>query len=267
MKTNLHTYSFYMDRDREAYGAMLADIKADGPRHWMNSWGGNDSTTYAPGITTETVELETDFVFSNQWNTADGRRVFDHYEEYPAIISKKCKRGHWLEVTDEMREFRRNQNVCGYCGHREQAQKGLVFCDKCLDSPYLKESDLKLLRMQSCGIHTKKFPELTEAELAHLLPLYTERQTTGKGSRNAQKLRKQRVDLHKERDQSVKVAETKCAGMAWLMDNGVSIDNCIYYSHTDKFSFGWRSPVSDAVKSNLLDILVEFPYEYEIKAA
>ena len=51
------------------------------------------------------------------------------------------------------------------------------------------------------------------------------------------------------------------------MDHGVSIDNCIYYSHTGRFGFGWREPVGQAVYSALVDVLCEFPFDYDIKKA
>lgn len=267
LKTRLHTYYFILPRDSEAYNAMRADIEKDGPRHWMNSWGGADKVKYQSGITTEDVELETDFIFSDQWNTTDGRRVFDHYEEYPVKIEKSCKRGHWLEITDEMRELRRNQNVCGYCGTRYYAPKGYVFCLNCLDSEYLKEEDLHLLRLISCEEHNPKRKPLSDAEREHLLPLYRKAQTEGNQSRAVNAKHKLRENLKRERERSINAAETKYNGFMWLLDHGVNTENCIYYSHTDKFSFGWLSPVSDAVKSDLLDILVEFPFDYEIKTS
>jgi hypothetical protein len=52
------------------------------------------------------------------------------------------------------------------------------------------------------------------------------------------------------------------------MDHGYrDIDNVIYYTHTGKFGFGWRTPLDAAEVSALLDIITEFPYLYEIKAA
>ena len=54
--------------------------------------------------------------------------------------------------------------------------------------------------------------------------------------------------------------------MVWLLDRNINAENCIYYSHTRKFCFGWRNPVSESVKSALLDVLVEFPFDYEIKS-
>lgn len=54
--------------------------------------------------------------------------------------------------------------------------------------------------------------------------------------------------------------------MIWLLDHGLPLDNVIYYSHTDKFGFGWRSPVSPEVKSKILDLMSEFPFNYEITA-
>ena len=50
----------------------------------------------------------------------------------------------------------------------------------------------------------------------------------------------------------------------WLMDHGAGaalIDNCIYYSHTNLFNFGWRTPIAAEM---LADVLVGFPFAYEI---
>lgn len=54
-------------------------------------------------------------------------------------------------------------------------------------------------------------------------------------------------------------------GMLWLLDHGIDTENAIYYRHTDRFCFGWRAPVTDKVLSQLLDVLTEFPFSYEIK--
>jgi len=277
MKTQLHHYQFNInDSDQHAaYKAVRERIDADGPRVWMNSWGGEGSKRvvipYGEREYVETVELETEFLFSNQWNTTDGRRVFDHYEEYPALIAKSCKRGHWLEITDEMRAIRENTAVCGYCGHREPV--GNAFCDKCLDSVYLKEFDLFLLRMRPCSEHLPKRKPLTDSEAAWLIPRYIERQTVGKDSRAVKRRERERqrvLDKYQEKLDSV-TKETGAAvverdGMLWLMDHNVPTDNVIYYSRTGRFGFGWRQPMSAAVKSALLDILVEFPFDYDIKA-
>jgi hypothetical protein len=271
LTTKLHSYWFDVSNptERAAYDAMRAEIEANGTGrgHWMHAWGGKHEH-WGNGVCT--VELETKFLFGNQWNTSadspahPNARLFDHYEEYmPTGMNKSIKSGHWLEITPEMAAIRASTLQCGYCGnHFPDGKPG--FCSACLDSPYLKEAELHLLRLlpvaDSFGGNRA---ELTEAERAELLPLYVARQTTGTESR-ALKARQEQFRRIEEKYRKEKAAvETEYRGFLWLWEHSVNLENVIYYSHTGKFSFGWREPLSEAVKSRLLDLLCEFPYEYE----
>jgi len=53
--------------------------------------------------------------------------------------------------------------------------------------------------------------------------------------------------------------------MLWLLDHGILTDNAIWYSHRDIVCFGWREKVSPEGVSAILDVISEYPYEYEIK--
>jgi hypothetical protein len=161
-----------------------------------------------------------------------------------------------------MRAIRQTTLVCGYCGkHYPNGQAG--FCQACLDSPYLKESDLFLLRLLPVALHFPTREPLTEAERTELLPRYISRQTSGSESR-ALKARQASFRRIEEKYRKEKAAvEEEYRGMLWLWEHAVNLENVIYYSHTGKFSFGWRSPIEPSVKSRLLDLLCEFPFEYE----
>lgn len=259
IKTQIHTYKYDISKDEEAkeYAELKERLYKSRRRFSALCFDFANRLQITPGP----IELETKYLFDNQWNTPD-KRVFDWYEHI--FLNKDIREGHWLEITTEMKRIRLNTQRCGYCGAHYQVQQGYVFCDKCLDSEYLEENNLPLLRLLPVSAKQDR-PELTEAELGWLMPLYVERQTTGADSRNANKLKKQRLDIIAELKKTVETAHDKHDGFIWLMDSDVNIDNCIYYEHTNKFSFGWRSPVSASVKSRLLDILVEFPFEYEIK--
>jgi hypothetical protein len=271
-KTVLHHYNF-PSAAHPGYKAMVARIKAnaDGRGHWLHAWGGQTKHDSSKDNTSEVVEVEAAHVFGNQWNTADGRRVFDWYEEY-IPNNRPEKRGHWLEITPEMAELRRVTLKCGYCGcqfgpHHKPAPG--TFCSACLDSEYLKPDDLHLLRLMPViedETKSASYPALTDEERAALMPRYIERQTTGTDSRAKKKRDKQRADVLAKFEKETTAATEERDGMLWLWDHGVSLDNVIYYSHTRKFSFGWRSAVSPEVKSALLDLLCEFPFAYEIKA-
>lgn len=271
MKTIMHYYRFNLDKEDEKkeYKALCKKLIGMGLK-LFDSVSFNHSKWYKEAIKPldgQEIELETDYLFDNQWNTAscttsdDGLRVFDWAE---AIYSNRdVREGQWLEQTDEMKEERRNRVKCGYCGKQYKAQQGYVFCESCLDSAYLKEKDLNLLRLSY--IMDNKYPPLTEAEKGYLMPLYIKRQTEGENSRNVQKLKKQREHIESKHQKNKESNQTEHDGLLWLMDNNVSIENCIYYNHRNIFTFGWRSPLSEDVKSKLLDVLVEFPFEYEIR--
>lgn len=275
MQTKIHYYYFNTahDDEREAYKKLCKKLESQG-LELSDSISADHRNYYknliAP-LNGKEIELETTHLFNNQWNTAptetsdQGLRVFD-WAEGIHIHNRNIKEGQYLEQTDEMREIRRNTYKCGYCGAQHQAAKGLVFCDKCLDSEYLEEKDLHLLRLLPVEATRGNREHLTDAEKAHLLPQYIEQQTVATNSRKVKALEKQRENLHKDYEKAVYEATTKRDGFLWLMDRNINIDNCIYYSHTDRFSFGWRKPVSDEVASKLLDIISEFPFNYEIKA-
>ena len=273
IKTKLHTYYLNTDEPDQAeqYQLICELLQAVKPR-WMNGIS-TDSSRMIRENKTEDVILETKHLFNNQWNEADGddkqgRRLFDWYEEYLHNNARKnIKAGHWLEQTEEMTQIRDNTHGCGYCGHQYPAQMGHIFCPDCLDSEYLSKSDLLkgATRMQPIS-KERGWIELTPPEIEHLIPQYIHAQTEATGSRNAAKLKKKRADLISGHERAIRIANTEKDGFLWLMDHGVNIENCIYYNHTDLFSFGWRQPVAAEVKSELLDILTEFPHAYEIKA-
>jgi hypothetical protein len=78
-----------------------------------------------------------------------------------------------------------------------------------------------------------------------------------------QRRQKQRDDILEEAEKYIRNATAERDGKLWLWEKGLDLDNVIYYSHTSKFSFGWRSPLDPILKSKLLDVLSEFPFEYE----
>jgi hypothetical protein len=271
MKTILHYYWYEISdpEENKEYIKLCEKLKAVRSLKF-SALGVASSDHYKKHIKPldgQEITLETKHLFNNQWNTAptetseNGLRVFD-WEE-PIYPNSHIKEGHWLEQTPEMDEIRRNTVKCGYCGKEEPAAKGYVFCPHCLGSEYLKESDLRLLRLVPIYLTWKmKVPELTEAEKAWLVPKYTDFQLKSGLTRDGKRIEAARLSIEKKFNS----AKDEYAGLTWLLDNGVRTDNCIFYDHTGRFCFGWRNPVSAAVKSRLLDILVEFPFDYDIKA-
>lgn len=275
IKTIYHAYNFDISKpeDLAQWTALKARLTEQGLT-CFETWGGKNKH-YQPSLDGRELALETKCLFANQWNTApvadywngaQGLRVFDWAMDYQQY-AKNYKRGYYLDQTAEMQEVRRNTHKCGYCGKQEPAAKGYVFCPHCIDSEYLDEQTLPLTRMIAVEDTDKREirADLTQAEREYLLPLYREAQLHGKTERGKERLIKQRQDIEQKAEKRIRSAKAERDGMTWLLDHGVKIDNVIYYDHTGKFSFGWRKPVSQDVKSGLLDILVEFPFEYEIK--
>lgn len=279
IKTTLHNYYFDIRTEQGAadYKALVKTLRAAGLKCFCSHGGGSH---YLGGKMekVQAVELETECLFANQWNTAPipgvsekGYRVFDWAEDYESNIGapKGIKRGHYLEQTAEMKEIRRNIHKCGYCGKQEPAAKGYVFCPHCIGSEYLTSAQLHLTRMVSIeqdGVNAAR-AELTEAERAHLLPLYKDAQINGNTERDKKRIADKRAALVNSRDKAIRVANTEHDGFMWFLDRGINTDNLIYYSHTNTFCWGWRNPIDDCLKDEILEIISEFPFNYSLKCA
>lgn len=284
MKTAIHFYCFDTDDANQAaaYDALRAELLATpGRGHCMDAAG--DFRQHADQLDGQTIDLETAHLFENQWNTAPiegvsekGLRVFDWAETARSgranfmrgndFAPLNIRRGHYLDITPEMATIRAETVQCGYCGKQQPAEDAPSFCGHCLDSPYLKEDNLRLLRLlpvaKSFG---GKRADLTDVERADLLPRFVTAQTTGANSRAAAAAVKARADAIAKANKAINSANVERDGILWLLDHGLSVSNVIYYSHTGRFSFGWRGALADSVTSQLLDKLTEFPFPYDIE--
>jgi hypothetical protein len=263
--TRFVPYSLYLEKpeDAAAYQAIVADRVAAGIK-MMEMLGSDQRLDIGPS---RDVVLELTSIFGDQWNTSPdqwseiGYRMHNWYQE-ARPHSPKSKIGHYLIITDEMREVCRLTHKCGYCGAQywglEWAGK---FCDKCLDRAYLKSEDLRLLRLTPVSIHgaAEHYPPLTDAELAYLMPRYIERQTAAK----AQAMQMKRAAILADYEKVSRDAVTERDGFFWLLDHEISVENVIYYKHTGKFSFGWRSVLSAEVQEVMKVKLADFPFPYE----
>lgn len=210
--------------------------------------------------------LECAHVFDDQWNTPaeeghNGLRLMEWQEwHYPR---KSLREGYYLEINDAMRAVKRNAKKCGYCGTIDHGDDAPQFCPCCMGSEYLAEDQLPLLRLWPVAGAGKRPKALTEAEAAALLPAYRHAQIHGHTTRDAARIAKQRAALVKGCDDACRHAVAERDGMLWLMDNGIRTDNAIYYKHKEVFSFGWRSPLSEACKADLAAKLESFPFAWE----
>jgi hypothetical protein len=182
-------------------------------------------------------EIDTDFLFSNQYNTKSGFRIFEWYE----IIheNKNIKEGYYISKgMDKLREAQKSQGICGYCGARYNLneQPKQTWCDKCLDSEFLTENDLCLLRILPV------YPEPRRITLVpdNIKELWKEKKKIGDKKRSEIKIAKRIESLKKEiEEKKYELEITKK-----FIERGVDIDNMIYYSHINRFCWGWKDKIS-----------------------
>lgn len=263
MKTTLHHY--YFDTDNQAEHKEYEKLKKQlEVSHKFFNVLADPRVSRDRQNKTETVELDPSFLFNNQWNEAGekGRRLFDWYEAvYP---DKKIKEGHWLEITPEMIAIREHTLKCGYCGKMVKDDKPHKwYCEKCLGNEYLKEKDLGLLRLNPVATEwDQRSFDMTDAERDEILPRYKR----GQASKNRQKVAALIPNAEQKAKKLIEHARIETEALTWLLDHGVNIiDNVIYYDHTGRFCFGWRTPLTADEKSKLLDIISEFPFDYDLK--
>jgi hypothetical protein len=292
IKTRLH--AFWLDltdpEQKAKFEAICAERRAQGVKPFV-SWSPDHSSHYLAWARQDLhpegleIELEQGFLFKDQWNTVpmgggNGHRVFDFTYDAPGSpgqASRTIRKGHWLEITDEMKEVRRAVRVCGYCGAHYGPDRTPIpddgFCPKCLGSEYLKAEDLRLLRLlpvaESFGGDR---PELTDEERAALLPRYREAQKYGSDERTRKAIdarRARALELPEKARQKVVEAEKIRDARLWCLDRGLlrAEGNLIYYGHTGRFCFGWNKPLDGDDLSQLLDAVSEFRWPYDIECA
>jgi len=172
IKTRIHYYRFNMRFRKEnlRWLALQADLEN---MHLKCFTALRHKAEILKDNGQEEITLETNFLFSNQWNSTTSK-VFDWYlgtdPDTPDI-----RAGHWLEMTDAMKQLRHDTIVCGYCGYQQKSASRLPFHLGCLDYEALQETELALLRWRRIDDVTDREP-LTNQE-QWLVPLYRSRQT------------------------------------------------------------------------------------------
>jgi hypothetical protein len=271
LKTKLHKFSFNTDNpeDREPYYQLKtrleAEIEAHKRGHKMHCIPSNRDFNPQAGV----VEIETECLFENQWNSNVGR-LFDWYEEAVFADGQErpnIKRGHWLEITEEMLTLRQNTLKCRYTGEQffwDAKKDGIApkfnTRKSALGSCYLKESELHLCRLFTLVDEHRSCEPLTDGEKSELLPLYIAAQLETTGAQREKQLAEIRADY----DKTVANATKERDGFLWLLGHGVQIENCIFYTHTGRFGFGWRTPYTGAAREALLKAVAKFPFDYDI---
>lgn len=218
------------------------------------------------------VELDDTHLFDNQFNTTDGRRLFDWYtrlitvQTRAGVASSGC--GHWLdtESLETLNELRRARYQCGYCGHQTDTPAATDgWCHKCLGSPYLEGKDLHLLQL---------LPVLTEAERSESVPpeLMEQYQAVRAKyeAKQGDRLAAERAKYARRREQQRAAFDRETAAFMALYNSGVdpSKAGAVYYGHTDTLMIGaittLDGPTKDAIRGKLANASI--PCRWDIKS-
>lgn len=85
--------------------------------------------------------------------------------------------------------------------------------------------------------------------------------------RDKARIAKARASLLADYDATIRNATTKRDAFLWLMDRGIKTGNVIFYSHTGRFSFGWRTKLDADTAAALLAVISEFSWPYDLLCA
>lgn len=280
LQLNLHYYRFDLDQPEQAqaWADLILELKEQGyqchidDRSRVQSFDASNHKFWEMvRKVTGPIEVEPDHLFDNQMNTApiegvteSGLRLWDWIMvRYP---NPKIIDGYYVGPRAELQKLRETVRRCGYCGSHywpgeADEQK---FCNRCLDSTYLKTELLPLLRLRPVAEMSKDAPPITQDELAELMPRYREAQLRGGTERALALTMRYRDNAAKAYTKAVADATAEFVGMTWLLDHGVPPENFIFYKHIGRWAAGWRQKLDDSIAKDLVASLRGFPFPVDV---
>lgn len=233
-------------KDKNEYEEIVK--KMEGVEKWQYTKIPSISTRFKFHKDGSIVDIETKCLFANQWNTACGKRIFQWMEyTWP---NDKIKEGYYFVMTDEFKQLLKDKFKCGYCGHQYYKPKQ-DWCDHCLGSEYLEKSNLGLLRLKPLKGKVSKLT--VPAKLREAYQIAQEKSLAIRCEKEIQRLR----DNFKESERNNGI---EFRAKLWLLENDISIDNFIFYKHTQKCTFGWRTALTKDQIESLKLKLNGFPF-------
>lgn len=246
----LQVFGYRLDMTNPDEKAEYDEIlkKLDGVEKWQYAVSLKTQIKFQFPKEGETIEIDTKCLFDNQWNTECGIRVWQWVEySWP---NHRIKDGYYLVMTEEFTQLLKDTFKCGYCGHQyhKPEQK---WCDKCLGSEYLSESELPLLRLKPLKgkVSKVKFPD----ELKEAYRIAQEQSLAIRCEKEKQRLR----EKYKQAERN---AGIEFCAKIWLLEHNIPINNFIFYDHTQKCTFGWNKPLTKDQIESLKLKLNGFPF-------
>jgi hypothetical protein len=204
-----------------------------------------------------TYEVETDQIFSNQYNTVCGLRIF---EKCTCLSSPGLSRlwGYYIaEGIEKIRAYQKTVSVCHYCG-KQYINTDLEWCTSCRGSEYLEVNQKFLLNLTNImDKHGSSDIIIPKDVLDDIEKQQKERQT----AINEKRIKDKLESLKK----GVENAKLEREVFQYLIDKGLKFDNVIYYSHTDTFCFGWRNKLSKVEISAIKYKISGWPFKSKVE--
>lgn len=213
------------------------------------------------------VTLDPDTLFSDQFNTAEGLRVYDwSHIEY---ANPDIKSGFYIPDLSVLKHYRSRRYQCGYCAYYEDLE--LVptenkFCPSCLTHANLELKNLALTVLHPIGSKRKR-PVPTELEIQERIDFRTQQLND---PRNHQ------VELEEDQRKALRDHETRLSQLMlefkitnWFINANIPTDHLRFYIGGKKdipiieITAQWG--MSDLHVRWAISRLIYFPWLYEIK--
>lgn len=188
-------------------------------------------------------------IFNNQYNVSNeygSFRVFEYNRVYNHNGTGLLGYGYYISSgIEDIREYQKRVKECNYCG-KQYIDSQQKYCDNCLGSELLSEDNYPLLRLTNImdKPSTKPLPKymIKKIKEAHKNKLISR-----ENSRYMDAVVQAKVDLkNNEKEHKFKTL---------LINNGFGykeLDNLIFYTHKQKFTFGWRESIQPSKRPILL---------------
>lgn len=217
------------------------------------------------GVVSGEYHIQTNHLFNNQSTTAEGFRIFDFadYSRHPDV--RDMRYGHYIEDISELEEARAVRAKCGYCGHSEDHAAG-QWCPKCRGSEYLKPEDYRLLQMLPVSSDEKR----DEEPPADVIASIDQEQRKASAARAEKAIANKIASLEQDQlNAQHEIDFIRACVAAGILSH--ELNNMIYYSHKNRFNFGWREPIStdqaESIEKRLKDADQWHMFDVDFKTA
>jgi hypothetical protein len=249
IQVNVKTFG-PIHQDSEEYKELRETLK-DYKR--FRVWDLDNRSKVRPGL----YDIETRHLFDNQSTTAS-LRIFDFADYSRRPDTQHLRYGHYIENLDELNAARDLRHKCGWCGHQADAPTD-EWCPKCRGSEYLTPFFYKLLKMQPVSDESARDTQPPTEVLEDIV--------VKQAAMTKLKIEKQIQTKFDLLDQKLKDAKLETKFLRECVDRGVGIsqlDNMIFYSHTQRFCFGWKRAIPEAEKASILEKIKPIMGLYEV---